>query len=289
MKRGRGDEIPGLVGVSPKGFAKEFFDFHCCDMMSQNFLLNSTNGDYWPVTDPVAWCLENRSQPILEQAATGLLNLTLEDRDRIVRLVVRRCRLHFISVRPSEVAIHYWVKQTDLRPWFKKHSLARRDMSVALLERKHEVFTITNGAAFLYGDPASHSFTAIYEDKWGKRLDEEPDDWNPAWSSWSNFCWSGVEPGRIPWAVLKVAWRQERHLCPNCDLPMFVYQFGMWRATIFNQYPRFRYLCLVCQRHFRGPENWQVEEWLAANLTEEVMPTFKRNFWGVPEPWYPKR
>ena len=45
-----------------------------------------------PVADPVAWALENRHQPILERAAEGLAKLTASDGERIIQLLVRRCR-----------------------------------------------------------------------------------------------------------------------------------------------------------------------------------------------------
>jgi hypothetical protein len=65
--------------------------------------LNVASGESWPVDDAVAWCLENAQQPILERASAGLLQLTPADGQGIIRLVVRRCRLNLLELRPSRV------------------------------------------------------------------------------------------------------------------------------------------------------------------------------------------
>ena len=41
----------------------------------------------------------------------------------IIRLVVRRCRLNLLELRPNQVVVHYWSRhgQADLRPFFKQH------------------------------------------------------------------------------------------------------------------------------------------------------------------------
>ena len=57
----------------------------------------------WPVTDPVAWCLENADQPILERASERLVKLTPEDAVRIIRPVVRRCSLNLLEIHPGQV------------------------------------------------------------------------------------------------------------------------------------------------------------------------------------------
>ena len=54
----------------------------------------------WSVADPVEWALENAHKPILERASERLRKLTPNDSDRIIRLVIRRCRLNLIEIHP---------------------------------------------------------------------------------------------------------------------------------------------------------------------------------------------
>lgn len=85
----------------------------------------------WPITDPVAWALQNQHEPILERAATGLVKLTENDGDRIIRLVVRRCGLNLIELHPGMVIVHHWGQHhADLRPFFKTLRLARPEIAV---------------------------------------------------------------------------------------------------------------------------------------------------------------
>ena len=89
----------------------------------------------WHVADPVLWSLENARQPVLERATEGLAKLTPDDGDRIIRLVVRRCRLNLLELHPGQVVVHHWGQQrADLRPFFKKHGLARPEIEVVLRE-----------------------------------------------------------------------------------------------------------------------------------------------------------
>jgi hypothetical protein len=56
--------------------------------------LHTPTGESWAVGDPVAWSLENAGQPVLERARERLVTLTAADPQRVIRLVVRRCRLN---------------------------------------------------------------------------------------------------------------------------------------------------------------------------------------------------
>jgi hypothetical protein len=171
----------------------------------------------------------------------------------------------------------------------KAHALARADVRVLLHELKHGILVVTNGTEFLYGSPLHPAFPLqIYLDKWDQRDRHEPDDWTPAPHSWSNFCWPGIPPRSVPWAALKSAWRRSSApSCMNCSGPMIVFQFGLWRATLLNLYPRFRYFCVGCKRCIEDDKLWEAEDWLRRNLEAETMPTHRRDLWGRLEPWQP--
>ena len=100
------------------------------------------------MAEPVAWCLEHAQEPILERATVGLSKLTPADDQRIVRLVVRRCRLNLIELHPGQVVVHHWGQQgrADLRPFFKQHGLARKGVQVALIERALAAGAVCEGA-----------------------------------------------------------------------------------------------------------------------------------------------
>lgn len=75
------------------------------------WFLHTATGEAWAVTDPVAWCLENAREPILERARERLVTLDAADPQRVIRLVVRRCRLNLLELRPGQVAVHHWGQQ----------------------------------------------------------------------------------------------------------------------------------------------------------------------------------
>src|SRR5262245_36819108 len=135
------------------------------------WFLHTPTGKSWAVDDPVAWCLENARQPILERARERLVTLDAANPQRVVRLVV-------------------------LRPFFKQHGLARHHVAVVLLDRKREVTTLQTRCDFLYGERLTEGFPLrVYLEKWRRRATEEPDDWTSAPCSGSNYCWEGVEQG----------------------------------------------------------------------------------------------
>jgi hypothetical protein len=214
------------------------------------WFLHAPTGESWAVEDPVAWSLENAGQPVLERARERLVTLTAADRELIVRLVVRRCRLNLIELQPARVVIHHWGQQgqADLRPFFKKHSLAKQGVEVFLIDRKREVVAARPGDDFLYGGRLPQDFPVdLYRRKWQRRGREEPDDGTVAPGSWSSFLWEGVEPGLVAWRVLKGAWRKEDSPpCPNCDGPTTLTGWGRVQCGMFHWRHVLRHACLGC-------------------------------------------
>jgi len=202
------------------------------------WFLHTPTGQSWAVDDPVAWLLENARQPILERARERLVTLDAADPQRVIRLVVRRCQLNLLELRPGRVIVHHWGQgRADLRPFFKNHGLARKGIQVALIERKRELTTVQTGDDFLFGERLTERFPlGGYMDKWRRRAIEEQDDWQPAPCSGSNYCWEGVEERWIPWRVLKSAWRHENApLCQNCDKSTLLLSFGYFVCGFYKR------------------------------------------------------
>lgn len=256
------------------------------------WLLNAASGDSWPVNDPVTWALANARQPILERASAGLLKLTPADDQRIIRLVVRRCKLNLIEIFPGHVVVHHWSKQGqgDLRPFFKTHGLARSTVRVTLIDRKKEASTHQHGDDFLYGErlPVFWPLNAFWK-KWQRRWIEERNDWTAAPGTHSGFGWKGSEPHGIPWVALKSAWRRTTPmLCPNCDQPTILVNFGLPQCGFCNREARFVHACRRCHRLLQDHsiDRFDVERWMASNLDAETLPDFI--VWmGKPVPWQP--
>jgi len=226
------------------------------------------------VDDPIAWCLQHRADAILAPAREGLVALSPADADRIVRLVVRRCRLNLVVMGPERAVVHYWGKEGlgDLRSFFKSARLARKDVCVVLCERKHEVMTVTSGAEFLFGVMLNESFpVGLYRRKWQNRANEEPDDCSAAPQSWSSFVWQGVRP-LIPWAVLKNVWQRDELPCPNCDMPLIVTAFGTEQTGMFNRTPKLTRICPACRRLLRDDSILNMQSWVAAHLEGKMLP-----------------
>ncbi len=235
----------------------------------------------WPVTDPVLWALQNRGQPILERAAEGLAKLTESDGEQVVRLVVRRCGLNLLELRPGTVVIHHWGQQrADLLRFFKQHGLARPEITVELRDRKKEIITTKPGDSFLFGSPIAADFPlAIFQRKFANRFTNEPDDWQAAPRTNSGFAWDGVEDGQIPWAALKSAWRRAAPgVCLNCDGGTVLVNFGVPWSGMLSRTARFEHVCGKCLRVFRD-ETVDVKEWMAVNLDADVQPGFEM-VWG---------
>jgi len=239
--------------------------------------LHAPTGESWAVEDPVAWSLENTGQPVLERARERLVTLTAADPQRVIRLVVRRCRLNLLEFRPGRVVVHFWGTQgqADVRPFFKKHSLAKKGVEVFLIDRKRETTTVQTGADFLYGERLGEEFPLdVYLEKWRRRAVEEPDDWTPAPCSGSNYCWEGVEQRRIPWRVLKSAWRHENApLCQNCDQPTLLSSFGYFTCGFYKRGPQLIRICRLCGSRFEDHSPWDGPGWMLGNLDEPLLPS----------------
>ena len=86
----------------------------------------------WPVPNPVQWCVKSKHEPIIERAAEGPKDLTRNDDERIIGLVLRRSSLHLLEIQGSRVHVQFWGTngQADPKPFFKTHGLARQEISV---------------------------------------------------------------------------------------------------------------------------------------------------------------
>jgi hypothetical protein len=256
------------------------------------WFLHVPSGEAWSVDDPVAWCLKSARQPILERARERLLTLDAADPQRVIRLVVRRCRLNLLELRPGWVVVNHWGTQGqgDLRPFFKKHGLARKCVTVALLDRKREIATLQHGDVFLFGEPLPPFWPwNAYRRKWQRRAVREPDDWTAAPHTWSGFAWEGIEPNRIPWAALKSAWRlTTAPLCMNCDQPTLLVNFGFPWSGMLNRRPFFIHVCGRCRRLFEDRSVKDVPGWMASNLDAEVLPDYDM-VWDRTREWEPPR
>lgn len=256
------------------------------------FFLHTPTGASWAVDDPVSWVLDNAQQPILKRARERLVTLHSSDPQRVIRLVTRRCQLNLLEIEPGQVVVHHWGQQGqgDLRPFFKKHRLARNGIHVILLDRKRETRTSKHGADFLYGVPFVEGFPmGLFVEKRRRRSLEEPDAWTAAPFTWSGFAWEGVGPNFIPWAALKSAWRRTTPmLCLNCDEPTILVSFGLPQCGFCNREARFIHACHKCRRVFRdySIDRFDVMKWMVASLDTEVLPEFIM-WMGRPTKWGP--
>ena len=258
--------------------------------MSRHFFLHTPSGKSWEVADPAQWCLDNAHGPLLRRARERLLTLTAADRERVIRLVTRRCRLNLIEIQPERVVVHHWGREglADLRSFFRKHSPAKQGVEVFLIDRKQEVITVRPGADFMYGEKPAEDFPLdLYRRKWRRRGEEEVDDRTAAPASWSSFVWEGSEPGLIPWAVLKSAWRKENSpRCPNCGGPTILTGCGRVQCGMFNWRYVLRHACLGCGREFEESLPADPDRWLATHLDRPLLPAFQM-IWGKPNKWLP--
>ncbi len=257
---------------------------------TSSWFLDTLTGEFWPVGDPVSWSLANAQKPILACARERLVTLDAADPQRVIRLVVRRCKLNLIESSPGRVVVHHWGQQGrgDLRPFFKQHDLAQKKVEIVLIERKREITTIQPGEDFLFGERL-HPFWPwkAFWKKWQRRHQEERDDWTEAPGTLSGYAWDGVEPNLIPWSALKSAWRRTTPLlCLNCDQPTIMTNFGFPWHGMFNRYARFVYVCRQCRRSFEDDSVKDVPEWLVMNLDAEVWPKFEM-VWDRKVKWTP--
>lgn len=255
--------------IPPNPFTKQpSTEFHFLDTATQSS---------WSVTDPVTWALENRAEPILAPAAKGLAALTAHDADRIIRLLVRRCRVNLLEIHREQVVVHHWGSQlADLRPFFQENWLARPQVKVILRDRKREVVSTTSGDGFLYGEPLATDFSVnLYLHKWLRRFVREQDDWTAAPGTRSGLGWAGIEEDGIPWAALKSAWRcGDGPLCLNCKMPLLLVNFGLRPIGMLNHLPEFRSLCVACNRVIVDESIARVFSWMSMHLDAEVRPQY---------------
>jgi hypothetical protein len=247
------------------------------------FFIHADSCNFWPVADPVLWSLKHARQPVLERAAEGLARLTVNDGERVIRVVVRRCRLNLIELQPEHVIVQHWGTQglADIKPFFKQHRLTRQEVEIFVRDRKKEVATTQPGDDFLYGDRVAADFPlGLFESKWERRFEQDADDWTATPATSSGFAWDGVEDGRIPWAALKSAWRRAAPAtCLNCDQPTILTNFGLRPVGIFNRCPNFVSVCSKCRRSFRDESVKDVAAWIEGSLDPDVWPGYEM-VWG---------
>lgn len=232
------------------------------------FIHNNTL-ETWSVADPVQWCLDHKNDPILERASEGLSKLSMNDGERIIRLVVRRCRMNLLEFKSNQITMHYWGQQyADFKPFFKSNGLARQDIEVVMRDRKREAFNKCPGDSFQYGDPLDIGFPLeLFQSKWQRRFEPESDDWKPAPGTRSGMAWDNLEDGLIPWGAMKSAWRRSDRsdrsdrsnrsglgVCLNCDQPTLLTNFGQCHLNSYSSYASESEVCGRCRKQFcRSP------------------------------------
>ena len=248
------------------------------------FFIHTDTLNHWPVADPVLWSLQNAHDPILERATEGLSKLTVNDGERIIRLVVRRCSLNLLEVLPERVVVDHWgSNRADLKPFFKSHGLTRPEIEIVLRDRKKETVTTLTGDSFLYGVPLASDFDLeLFLSKWVRRFEKDADDLEAAPGTSSGFAWEGLPDGSIPWAAMKSAWRSGSGDCLNCSEKMLLMNYGLRQAGMFNRSPNFVRVCVPCRRTFVDDSIKDVRAWIVANIDAEVWPGFEM-VWGKRE------
>jgi hypothetical protein len=240
----------------------------------RHFFINAQTGSTWELEDPISWCLRHsRDEPILAPASERLVTLGPADADRVVRLVIRRCRLNLLHVQPDRVLVHFWSRESraDLRPFCKDLGLTRTEVEVVLLRRKDEFVSLCGGDEFLYGEGDASLPWEHYRRKWQRRNEQEADDGTKAPHSFTNLIWEGSP--EIPWNVLKCVWvREQAPTCPNCDTPQVMLRFWLRRRLWFVGLNSFlTRVCFTCRHVF-------VEDY-PGNLLGWIVNTLDRNLW----------
>ena len=246
------------------------------------WFLHADTGASWEIPDPVEWPLANVNLPVLVCAAEGLVKLSSQDGDRIIRLVTRRCGLNLIEQSPGNIVVSYWGQTglADVRPFFRKHQLARNDVQVFLKDRKKEIVTSHTGDDFLFGEKLATDWPLdLYLMKWRWRFVNHPDDWTAAPGTRSGYVWAGMEADQIPWTALKSAWRRGNAIrCQNCNRPTILVNFGEPWIALFRRSPKFIYICPACRRSFVDESVRDVGAWMVSNLDAQVWPGFVMNW-----------
>lgn len=243
--------------------------------MPAYFFLHTTSGRAWPTDDPHRWLLDHRDDPLLA-AARERLYLSPTERDRLIRVTLRRCGLVLLHVVSDErVVAHHWSGPIpDLRRWAKEHGFNRSGVQVVLLSVKNgKVVVHDDGLDLLvYGERADDGFPwPEFAVRYEQRQVEEPDDQDTT-SAGTSFIWPGVPPGRLAWRVLKSIWVAEGVPCPNCDRPLLVTGLTWNRGMLSFRSARVVRHCLRCRRRFEVNEERPLV-WLASVLGPELRPT----------------
>jgi len=269
---------------------------------SKSFLFIHTETlETWSVADPVRWCLANRNNPILKRASAGLANLSTNDGDEIIRLVVRCCPINLLEVQSNQVTFDYWgQKFANLRPFFKSNGLARHDVEVVCNDQEWETVYKCSGDTFQYGDPLDIGFPLkLFVSKWERRFEQEVDDWMPAWGTRSGFVWDNLDDGFIPWGAMKSAWRSDRRLdrssdrsgrsapsiCLNCDQPTLLINFGLNFVSRTKRSAFEVDVCRRCRKQFCINPVTEASEFIAQKLDTEWLPKYElfpkhERIWG---------
>lgn len=245
---------------------------------------------HWPVTDPVQWSLEHVHDPILTRAAEGLGKLTVNDGDRIVRLVIRRCSLNLLALQPGRVLVDHWGShRADLKPYFISHGLARPEIEVVLRDRKKETVTTLTGDSFLYGVPIAPDFDLeLFLSKWERRFVNESDDLEAAPGTSSGVAWEGLPDGSIPWEAMKSGWRRGAGVvCQNCSGQTLLVNFGLRQVGVFNRCGFVEHVCGECRRTFVDDSVNNVGGWIRENIDAELWPNAEI-VWGKRVKWEPR-
>jgi hypothetical protein len=262
------------------GLASAFFPWNFFSKKPDEsfWFLHADTGASWEIPDPVNWPLANVNLPVLVRASEGLGKLTTQDGDRILRLLTRRCGLNLIEQSPGIVVVSYWGQTglADVRPFFKKHQLARNDVQVVLRDRKKEIVISHPGDEFLFGEKLATDWPlGLYLMKWRWRFLSQADDLTAAPETWSGYAWEGLESNQIPWAALKSVWRRGSAIpCRNCDRPTILVNFGEPWTGLFRRSPRFIYVCHACRWTFLDESMIDFRKWMLANLDAQVRPDF---------------
>ena len=248
------------------------------------WFLDARSGELWPVDDPVRWCLAN-DHLLFARAKDRLLTLTGDEQDRIIRVVVRRCGLHWIAFGAGALVVHFWSTLADLKPFCRRFDLARPDVRVALVERKHEVVTITTGAEFLYGTALADTFPVErYRQKWLRRYCVEADDGQSASHSPTNYLWKGCEPGLVPWRALKSLGETRHLLFAGTAAAHGRSAVRVVPGLLVQGTPRIIHGCCACRRYIVDSTQIDLTTWLWKHLDPQHRPTHHRA-WRNATPW----
>lgn len=229
---------------------------------------------WWPVLDPVAWCIDNAHLPLLDPALDRLMSGDVgSDPQRLLNVVLRRCKLNLVEIPTSNrVLQHYWTDLADPRLLFKEQGLARPDVQVALVQHKYGIVVLQPGDKLLYGEKPWHGFRwTDYQCKWDRRGQDEADDWMGA--TRTNYSWEGMPERWVPWAVLKAIWRRkDTPPCPNCDMPLVLVAFRLNRHLLSSNDSYREWVCFFCRRWFVDWCWGSIWPWLAQHLEPPLLP-----------------